>query len=138
MTKDKIITPEIAYDITKPLVELLDYSELSNEYVNKVLFNMWCCGHIELFTKLITNIKFILDNDVIKVMQRPFKYIINNDVKLNEENTKRLLESYLDDDVSIPEENMKAYLTNVGFKQTSEVIKNFYARLVAEKTKKFV
>ena len=124
--------------ITRPLIELLDRYDLSDEDANKLLMPIWCNYHVDTFSKIVTDLDFMLSKDVVNSMAKSFKYIISNNLKLNEENTTLLLQHYLKNNSLVTAETMKTYLTRVGFTKTEEVIKNFYLQQATEMTKSFV
>ena len=124
---DKSLNPLVANLLTnKVALYLKNTPNLTNEYINSVVFALWSTGHKDVLTQLITRDFLVIDKEKIDDMDNIFVYIVNNFIKLNTINTKSLIKSYLGNRRTVSTEQFKRYLEKVEFENLNDVLREYY------------
>ena len=93
--------------------------------LNKLVPLMWHHNK-DFFKRIMTSPHFIISPRVIEEMNLAFKYIINNNIEMNEFNTRMLLVSYLENQRGITVAEFKRYTTAVGFTNFDKFVQKHY------------
>ena len=125
--------------LSTPICDVFnDISKLSNEYLNKILMSVWCCFQHELFKKIIVAEHFVFSPNVLEEMIKSFRYIIENKIRLSEQNTIILLESYMKNNRTLSITTINNYCKTVGFDKFNKIISDYYAKVASEEISKLV
>jgi hypothetical protein len=124
---------ELSKNAVEELSKIYDKSGLSSKVINKILRALWNCKHVDLFKKLAADREFLLSDYGVGKMDKSFKYLVENKIKVNKNNAEKMLISYLCNNRNITVQQMKEFLSNVEIQNIDELITNYYMKNASKK-----
>ncbi len=135
---NKDLNQLVAKSLThKAAAYLANDPNLTNEYMNSILFTLWSTNNEAVLSQIISREFFVIDKEIIDDMVAIFRHIVNNFIKLNSTNTKLLIISYLSNKRDVSTEQFKKYLEKVKFENLTDVLRDFYLEEANKKIAEF-